>query len=246
MHLYGALPFKDEGSYTNLGYIKDSKILVYVDSPSKMTGKKTLIKAQKLRNTYKGGWKKVVVLGWNFVQEIGQIINDLNDNDLDVLVIPPDLIEQLKTKKSANDLIKQGNNSNSLRFSSLQYLTIKNPVIENYDSDSEKLTVELSNYVLLSPDALPLDEKNKKKLQKSIANDPLSLIEYWSVDPDYDGEVFRSKWQDYRENTNNDNDEFREIEKAVFNVPKIDYPRVICVKAVDVFGFESATTFEIK
>ncbi|WP_413823846.1 MULTISPECIES: site-specific DNA-methyltransferase [unclassified Methanobrevibacter] len=246
MHLYGALPFKDEGSYTNLGYIKDSKILVYVDSPSKMTGKKTLIKAQKLRNTYKGGWKKVVVLGWNFVQEIGQIINDLNDNDLDVLVIPPDLIEQLKTKKSANDLIKQGNNSNSLRFSSLQYLTIKNPVIENYDSDSEKLTVELSNYVLLSPDALPLDEKNKKKLQKSIANDPLSLIEYWSVDPDYDGEVFRSKWQDYRENTNNDNDEFRVIEKAVFNVPKIDYPRVICVKAVDVFGFESATTFEIK
>ena len=54
MNLYGAIPFRDnENTYTNLGYIKDSKTLVYVDSPSKMTGYNTLIKAQKLRNTYK-------------------------------------------------------------------------------------------------------------------------------------------------------------------------------------------------
>ncbi|MDO9424086.1 MAG: hypothetical protein Q7T40_07845 [Methylobacter sp.] len=28
--------------------------------------------------------------------------------------------------------------------------------------------------------------------------EPLALIEYWAVDPDYDGQLFRSVWQDYR------------------------------------------------
>ena len=241
MSLYGALPFNDNESRNNLGYIKDKKTLVLVDSPSKLTGYNTLIKAQKLRNTYQGGWDKVVVLGWNFVQNIGQIISDLNDKRLDVLVIPPDLLEQLKTKSKAKKLIQTGN----LRFSSLQYLTVKKPVIEPYNDELETLTVELDNYVLLSPEALPLDDKNKKKLSEVIGNDSLALIEYWSVDPDYDGKVFRSKWQDYRENVANDNDPYRVIRTARINVPKINGKRVICVKTVDVFGFESATTIEI-
>jgi len=246
MHLYNAIPFTlNDGSYTNLGYMKDknnNKILIYVDSPSKMTGYNALTKAQKLRETYKGGgWSKVVVLGWNFVQDIGQIIQQLDDKNLEVLVIPPDLLDQLKTKSKAKKLIESGN----LRFSSLQYLQIKEPYVKNYDNENELLNVELENYILLSPDALPLDDKNKEKLNKVIAEDPLTLIEYWSVDPDYDGEVFRSMWQDYRQNTENDADPFRVIKKAVLNVPKLNRKRVICVKAVDVFGFESATTVEI-
>ena len=242
MGLYGALPFIDNETRTNLGYKKDEKTLVLVDSPSKLTGYNTLIKAQKLRNTYKGGWKKVVVLGWNFVQNIGQIISDLNDSKLDVLVIPPDLLEQLKTKSSAKRLI----NENKLKFVSLQYLTIKTPIIEQYNNELETLSVELDNYILFSRDTLPLDEKNKKKLSEIIGKDPLALIEYWSIDPDYDGKVFRSKWQDYRENTANDNDPYRVIRKAKINVPKIEGNRTVCVKAVDVFGFESATKIEIK
>ncbi|MDR3063189.1 MAG: site-specific DNA-methyltransferase, partial [Methanobrevibacter sp.] len=242
IHLYfGAIPF-NENTYTNLGYIKESKTLIYVDSPSKMTGYNTLVKAQRLRNTYKGGWKKVVVLGWNFVQSIGQDIQQLNDKDLEVLVIPPDLLDQLKTKSNAKKLIDSGN----IRFSSLQYLKIKSPELKSYDTENEELIVELDNYVLLSPDALPLDDKNKKKLSDVIAKEPLSLIEYWSIDPDYDGEVFRSKWQDYRQNTTNDNDPYNVVKKARLNVPKLDYPRTVCVKAIDVFGFESATTFKFK
>ena len=157
------------------------------------------------------------------------------------MVIPPDLLEQLKTKSKAKKLIQTGN----LRFSSLQYLTVKEPVVEHYIDELESLTVTLDNYVLLSPEALPLDDKNKKKLSQVIGNDPLALIEYWSIDPDYDGQVFRSKWQDYRESTDNDNDSFRVIRTAKMNVPKINGKRTICVKAVDVFGFESATTIEI-
>lgn len=126
-----------------------------------------------------------------------------------------------------------------------EHLRIKEPICEPNNSENEYLNIELDNYILLSPDVLPLDDKNKKELEKVIANDPLALIEYWSVDPDYDGRVFRSKWQDYRQNTANDDDPYRVVKTARLNVPKLDKPRKICVKAVDVFGFESATTVEI-
>lgn len=236
MKLYGATPFKDSN---NIGYIKDSKTLVYIDSPSKLTGYNTLIKAQELRDTDEE-WNKVVILGWNFIQDIGQTITNLNDSNLEVLSIPYNLLEQLKIKSKTDKLIKSGN----LRFSSLQYLTVKKPTIENYNEELETLTVELDNYVLLSPEALPLDEKNKKKLSEVINNNPLSLIEYWSIDPDYDGKIFHSKWQDYRENIINDNP--YEITKSIkINVPKINRDRIICIKAIDIFGFENTITINI-
>lgn len=242
INLYGALPFPpQEGTPNNLGYMKETSTLVLVDSPSKMTGLNTLKRAQEYRNTFMGGWKRVIVLGWNFVQDIGQIITQLNDPKLEVLVIPPDLLDQLKNKRKYQEMIKSGN----LRFASLQYLSVKEPVKSNYDSENDKITIELDNYILLSPDALPLDDKNKEKLSKVIAEDPLALIEYWSIDPDYDGEVFRSKWQDYRQNTANDNDPYRVVRKADLILPR-EGKRKICVKAVDVFGFESATVVEVK
>lgn len=242
INLYGALPFPmQEGVPNNLGYIKQSKTLVFVDSPSKMTGYATLKKAQELRASFMGGWDNVIVLGWNFVTDIGQIISSLKDDNLEVLVIPPDLLDRLKTKSSYEQLIKSG----KMRFSSLQYLTIKPITKREYDAINDEITIELDNYVLLSPDALPLDAENKERLEKVIEQNPLALIEYWSIDPDYDGVVFRSKWQDYRENTANDNDAFKVVRTAKLIIPKDKRKRKICVKAVDVFGFESVAIREV-
>jgi adenine specific DNA methylase Mod len=92
---------------------------------------------------------------------------------------------------------------------------------------------------------LPLSEEDRVKLQKIIVEEPLALIEYWSVDPDYDGKVFRSRWQDYRENTENDSDPLRVVTEALIEVDKKDGLRKVCVKAVDVFGFESAVVEEV-
>jgi site-specific DNA-methyltransferase (adenine-specific)/adenine-specific DNA-methyltransferase len=117
--------------------------------------------------------------------------------------------------------------------------------VKSYSSDVDEITVELDNYILLSPDALPLDDANKEKIQDIIAKDPLALIEYWSIDPDYDGETFRSKWQDYRGNIKNDADPHRVVKNATFFVPAVSGKRKICVKAVDVFGFESVVVEEV-
>lgn len=242
LNLYGATPFFDDDMPKNLGQLKDSRTLVYVDSPNKLTGSSTLKKAQELKESFLGGWNKVIVLGWNFVFDIAEIIKQYNPNQVEVLVIPPDLLSQLSKNSSYKKLIENG----KVRFASLQYLTIKEPEIKTISCDVEEIKVELDNYVLLSPDALPLDEKNKQALQEVIAREPLALIEYWSVDPDYDGITFRSKWQDYRENTFNDDDQYRVSTIARITVPKLhDRKRKICVKAVDVFGFESVVVKEI-
>ena len=242
LNLFGATPFFEDDMPKNLGHLKDSRTLVYVDSPNKLTGSSTLKKAHELKESFLGGWNKVIVLGWNFVFDIAEIIKQYNPNQVEVLVIPPDLLSQLSKNSSYKKLVE----GKKVRFASLQYLTIKEPIIKPISCDVEDLTVELDNYVLLSPDALPLDDKNKQALQEVIAREPLALIEYWSIDPDYDGETFRSKWQDYRENTFNDNDQYRVSTIARITVPKFhDRKRKICVKAVDVFGFESVVVKEI-
>ena len=240
LQLYGAIPFTDEqNTNRNLGYIKESRTLVMVDSPNKMTGLSTLKRAQEFKNSFMGGWNKVVVLGWNFTYDITEAIQSLDDDKLEVLVIPPDLLDKLKTKASYKSLV----DSKKIRFSSLQYLTIK-PIKVEKDGDKETFHIELDNYVLLSPDNIPLDDEDKEKLKGLIAKDPLALIEYWSVDPDYDGVTFRSKWQDYRGNEANDGDKYHVVMEAKITVPKTT-KRKICVKAVDVFGFESIVIAEI-
>ena len=127
-----------------------------------------------------------------------------------------------------------------MRFASLQYLKIR-PVqrLRSSDAQQETLTVTLDNYVLLSPEAINLDDANRAKLQAVMNAEPLALIEYWAVDPDYDGKVFRSVWQDYRGNTANDADALRVVTQAVLTVPPKDGPRRVCVRVVDVFGFEA-------
>jgi adenine-specific DNA-methyltransferase len=241
MGLYGALPFDGADAPANLGHIRNSSTLVYVDSPNKVTNANTIKKALELRESYMGGWNKVVVLGWNFAFDIGATIQGVKNSECEVLVVPSNLLDMLR-KKGYRDLVDGG----KITFSSLQYLTIKTPRIVPANEDGKvKITVELDNYVLLSPDSLPLDDKSKVKVQQVMAERPLDLIEYWSVDPDYDGQTFRSVWQDYRENTANDGDALRVVHDAEIITPARPGKRKICVKAVDVFGFESMVVEEV-
>jgi adenine-specific DNA-methyltransferase len=235
LSLYGALPLPaEENPLRNLGAIvfAGKKTLVLADSPNKLTGDATLRKAIAQRDSLMGGWDRVVVLGWNFAPDIGQSIAALNDKHLEVLVIPPDLLDRLRKKGGIEKLRGQ------VRFSSLQYLTLK-PIQRELGADEETICVSLDNYVLLSPEAINLDEANRGKLIKVMNAEPLALIEYWAVDPDYDGNVFRSVWQDYRGNTDNEGDALRVVNAAHFAVPRKSGERRICVRAVDVFGFEA-------
>lgn len=240
--LFGALPFSSEQvSDRNFGYIKGTRNLVMVDSPNRLTTAATVRRAVEAKASLLGGdWDKVIVLGWNFAFDISQAIEKYKNSNVEVLVIPPDLLDKL-SKKGFKKLIAD----KTVRFSSLQYLVV-NPVEVTVNGNGEdELDISLSNYVLLSPDNIPLDDKDKEKLQQVMEQDPLSLIEYWSIDPDYDGETFRSTWQDYRENVDNDSDPLHCVYSTRIAMPHKD-ERKVCVKAVDVFGFESQVILDVK
>ena len=238
MQLYGAIPFTEEQlNDRNWGHVKAERALVLVDSPNKLTGMATVRRACEARNTLLGGgWRKAVVLGWNFAFDVSRAIMQYKD-EVDVLVIPPDLLDKL-SKKGYEKLVREG----SVRFSTLQYLVCKPIQVRPFSEELDELHVALDNYILLSPDNIPLDEKDKEKLRQVTRLDPLALIEYWSIDPDYDGITFRSLWQDYRENTANDDDPLHCVYRAALRVPRKEGRRTVCVKAVDVFGFESMVT----
>lgn len=241
LKLYGALPFERERlDDRRWGYIKGGKTLVFVDSPNKFTSKNTLKKAFEAKNNLLGGgWSKCVVLSWNYHFDISEGL-ELYKDSVEVLSIPPDLLDRLR-RNGLGKLIDSG----SIRFTSLHYLTLKNIELKSWDEEEDELKVELGNYILHSPDAIPLDEKDKQTLEEIMTNNPLSLIEYWSIDPDYDGETFRSIWQDYRQNTENDGDALHCVYSATLRVSK-KAERTVCVKAVDVFGLESIVIKKLK
>ena len=239
--LFGALPFSPEQvNDRNFGYIKGTRTLVMVDSPNRLTTAATVRRAVEAKASLLGGdWDKVIVLGWNFAFDISQAIEKYKNSNVEVLVIPPDLLDKL-SKKGYRKLISD----KTVRFSSLQYLVVNPVTVKENGNGEDELDISLSNYVLLSPDNIPLDDKDKVKLQQVMEQDPLSLIEYWSIDPDYDGETFRSTWQDYRENVDNDSDPLHCVYSTRLTMPH-KAVRKVCVKAVDVFGFESQVIKEV-
>lgn len=240
LQLFGAVPLPpDENRNGALGRIPNSTTLVMADSPSRLTTGGTLRRAQDYRDSLMGGFSKVVVLGWNFSAGIGQEIAALDDSELEVLAIPPDLLDRLKKKGGSVAKLAA-----DVRFSTLQYLAASVADVERR-GDEDLLHVRLDNYVLLSPEALNIDDKSKPALLRVMNEDPLALIEYWAIDPDYDGAVFRSMWQDYRENTEVDDDPLRVLTSAAVTTPSVDRARTVCIRAMDVFGLESEVVVEV-
>jgi len=240
MGIYGAIPLPPEENVNgSLGRMPDESTLVLVDSPARLTTRSTLERARGYRDSKLGGFEKVIVLGWNFSASIGQDIQRLGDAQLEVRMIPANLLDELK-KKGFDKLSKEG----AFRFATLQYLEAHLDSTVRLVEDDE-FRVQLDNYVVLDPDALPLAEEDRARVHEVMEREPLALIEYWAVDPDYDGATFRSSWQDYRGNTANDDDPLRTVTLASVLSPRRPGPRKICVRAIDVFGFESEVIIDV-
>lgn len=232
----GELPKTLENTPKNIGYLESSRVLVYVDSPNAITSEATFRKCESLRQGFLGQeWSEVILLGWNYSLMINDVLKRYKK--IKPQVIPPDLLEKLRKNKGYESLVGK------VRFSSLQYLSIKPLRVRENPSDRTKalLTIELENYVLLSPNALPLDKaEDREKVIEIMNTKPLSLLEYWSVDTNYNGAVFVSRWQDFRGGREDDNGQksLSVLEKIELEVPKLARYNV-CVKSVDIFGYEA-------
>ncbi|WGD37404.1 site-specific DNA-methyltransferase [Lysinibacter sp. HNR] len=239
--IYGATPLPEsENVNGSLGRIPGSKTLIYVDSPNRLTTVSTLKRVQAYRDSKMGGFHSAVILGWNFSEGIGHAIEALADKRLDVRVIPANLLDELK-KKGFEKLTRES----TIRFSTLQYLAAT-ASRRTINSSTEAIEASLTNYVLLDPSAMPLDDKGRTRVIEVMNNNPLTLIEYWAIDPDYDGKTFRSVWQDYRNNSSHEGNPLSVTTSAELALPLREGARRVCIRAVDVFGYESeyVTTLE--
>ena len=152
-----------------------------------------------------------------------------------------DLLKKQLEKAGGTDSSRKPN----VFLAGLPGITVRQASVSPYNEEMEQLTVTLGRFFLLSPDALPIAEKYTPAIRKILEEESLSLIEYWSIDPDYDRKTFVSLWQDYRENEASGGEAWKVVPQAVLTVPRVSGKRTVCVKAVDIFGFESMAVQEI-
>ncbi|MDA8032294.1 MAG: hypothetical protein MPK62_14445, partial [Alphaproteobacteria bacterium] len=65
-----------------------------------------------------------------------------------------------------------------------------------------------------------------------------------SVDPDYDGETFRSVWQNYRGDEENPKPDRVRTSATLGDLEPVEGARKVCVRVADVFGFEAEAIAE--
>ena len=209
-----------------------NKTLVLADSRHTHQGHRVKEAITPAATDLLGGWDRVVVLKLEQLGQHWQKPLALNDDRLEVLVIPPNRWTAEEKKGS----IPTSCVAEVHRFSGLQYLRCTPSPAAQCSSQHETLVVvRLKNYVLLSPEAWHQPGRcQPRKSTAAVANtEPLALIEYWAVDRTDDGMV-----QPRLPNAANDAGELRVVTQATD--PALNRPRkCACGWWMSMFGFEA-------
>lgn len=231
--LFGATPLPQHcNPQRHLGrmVVDGQTLLVLADSPNRPTNAMTLQYALALRDEIGGGWDRLVVLGWRFHPAIGAAIAALGDDRLDVQVIPSDLQHRIVQCNGRQAL------ATDVSFDCRQYLALKHVTRTQFAVRApELLIVSLDNYILLAPQSINLDDRDRANLNAVLTKKPLSLIEYWAVDPAYDGLTFNPAWHSYCGNAGKSRTAQRVQTQAVLSLPPHAGERRVRVRAVDIF-----------
>jgi adenine-specific DNA-methyltransferase len=246
LKLYGARPRED---WQGFGISKedDNKTLVFVCEPDRpMSGKKALELAKFARTADGKGYKKLVILAWDYELDFDDIFKRMMAGkkdvvDVDPRVIPSDVYKYLRTSKSGDQDNEEKNIGlhKPVTFYQKPYMRLGEPEVTSRASDSFGVKVKIDQYVILD---IPIRDESKRAEVESVLHKNFAyLIDYWSVDWDYDGEVFRSKWQAIRD---------RKSGKPVPIVAEATLSKgrkyKIAIRVVDVFGNDASVTKEIK
>jgi len=249
LKLYGATP-RDKTS--GLGVKKaDDGIdeLIYVGYPDRpITARKAeelAVQAQKLDGR---GYKRVVILGWdyeyNYYQALETRLNALKDK-LKVKVesrdIPPDIYDYLKKAKSEEDIESL---TEKVYFYERPYLRLDKAKIKEIHKNKIEISLAIKRYVLHD---IPISRSSAKgqtdhEALMKIAKDNFAvLIDYWAIDWDYDGFTFKSQWQAFRGNGK----KAKTVPIEAIEILDKKKKRTIAVRVVDIFGNDAGATIEM-
>jgi len=243
LKLYDAMPRKD---YPDMGIRKAEDgvtELIWVSYPDRPVTAKKVEELAKLAERLDGrGYKRLVILGWDYEYNFDQLWETRKRAmpELKVRVIPknipPEVYDYLKKAKREGDVEPL---RDKIFFHEKPYLKLMKPVIELQSSDKARVTVGIERYVLFD---IPVEkEKDRLKILDIAKNNFAALIDYWSVDWDYDGFTFKSTWQ-----------AFRGFGKKVKTVPiktthELETGReyTTAIRVVDIFGNDATATVKV-
>ncbi|MBI2665175.1 site-specific DNA-methyltransferase [Candidatus Woesearchaeota archaeon] len=238
LKLYGATPRTD---WQGFGISKeDNKTLVFVCEPDRpMTGKKAVDLAKSAKTADGKGYKRLIILAWDFEYDFDDTFQRLTKNskrdlaDVEFKIIPSDVYKYLRsTKVGDQDL------ANKITFYEKPYLRLSEPQVSKRDKEEAQVKIKIEQYVLRD---IPVkDESKRPEIEKMLHKNFANLIDYWTVDWDYDGEVFRSKWQAIRDRKSSD-----PVSTTADTTLKRGKKYTIAVRVVDVFGNDASLTKEI-
>ena len=242
LKLYGATP---RGDYPDMGIRKSDKLveLVYVSYPDIPVTAKKAEELEALAEHLDGkGYQRLVILGWSYEYNYDDILeakervsNREWHSKIISKTISPKIYEYLNEAKTIDDLYSL---DGKIRFYNKPYLRLMKPEIQQIDG-KYRVTAGIDKYMVFD---FPVEcEQQQKKVQELVADKPLSLIDYWTIDWDYDGITFKSSWQ-----------AMRRVGRNIQLVPKhtskeLDDGKLytIAIKVVDVFGNDTTGTVNV-
>ena len=113
------------------------------------------------------------------------------------------------------------------------------PIIEKHSSGKARVTVGIERYVLFD---IPVEkEKDRLKVLEIAKNNFAALIDYWSVDWDYDGFTFKSTWQAFR----GFGKRVRTVPTKTTNELETGKEYTIAIRVVDIFGNDATATIKV-
>ena len=242
LKLYGASPRKD---YPDLGMRKTEEFdeLVYVSYPDRPVTAKKVEELEVLAEKLDGrGYQRIVILGWDYEYNYDEILRERKRvskrtwyTKVASKTIPPAVYEYLRKVKTIDEIDSL---NGKIQFYEKPYLKLLKPEIQSMQG-KYKATVGIDRYVVFD---YPVEnEEHKKAIQELVKEKPLSVIDYWAVDWDYDGITFKSMWQ-----------AMRKTGRKVIPIPKFTSKELeggklytIAIRVVDIFGNDASNTVTV-
>ena len=243
LKLYGATPRKDvqdmgvreaEDGITELVYVS------YPDRP--VTAKKVEELAERADRLDGSGYRRLVILGWDYEYNYEQILKQRKEAskekwNVEVVskIIPPEVYEYLKHAKNEEELEPL---TGKIFFHEKPYLRLSMPEI-GYTDNKAEVTIGIQRYVIFD---IPIEKEKERSAVAEIARTNFAaLIDYWAVDWDYDGLVFKALSQAFRG--------FGKRAKTVLVKMKKELDTgkeyTVAVRVIDIFGNDATATTKI-
>ncbi len=243
LRLYGASPLKD---HPDLGIRKIGELieLVYVSYPDRpVTAKKVEELESLAENLDRTGYKQLVILGWDYEYNYDEILHEREraskrewHTKIVNKTIPPEVCEYLKKVKTMADLDSL---AGKILFYDKPYLRLLKPEIHQTQTGKYQVTVGIERYVVFD---FPIEnEEHKKGVQELIKDKPLALIDYWTVDWNYDGINFKSSWHAMRRMGRN----IQAIPESTSKELEWGKSYRVAIRVVDIFGNDTSNMVNV-